>query len=107
MSQLIELINNYLVKLFFYLKESSQEMVGVGENFRVFGYHDPRTAEIVGLNRDFAKPHEQYQTLCHEIGHGVRPNDSETMRRYGDSVGDYGFSQLEYELAASIETFLR
>jgi len=81
-------------------------MVGVGENFRVFGYHDPRTAEIVGLNRDFAKPHEQYQTLCHEVGHGVRPNDSETMRRYGDFGRGLWFFSIRVRVS-SIETFLR
>ena|SRR3989344_2832617 len=98
MTRLIEIINNYFVSLFFYLKEGTQEMLGISENSKILGYHDPRTAEIMNLNRDFARPYEQKSTLYHEIGHGVRKQDSETMRRYGDSVGDYGM--LEYKLAA-------
>ncbi len=98
MSRIIEIINNYGVKLFFYLFEGTQEMLGINEASRTLGYHDPMKAEIAILNRDFARDYEQSSTLSHEIGHGVRPKDSETMRRYGDSVGDYGL--LEYKLAA-------
>ncbi len=100
MSRIIEVVNNYGIKLFFYLFEGTQEMVGIDEASKTLGYHDPRNAEIVTLNRDFASDYEQRSTLYHEIGHGVRPQDSETMRRYGDSVGDYGFSELEYRLVA-------
>ena len=98
MVQIIETINNYKMKLFFYLFEGTQEMLGIDENSKTLGYHDPRKAEIVTLNRDFARDYEQLSTLYHEIGHGVHPKDSEIMRRYGDSVGDYGI--LEYRLVA-------
>ena len=98
MVQIVEVLNNYKTKLFFYLFEGTQEMLGIDENSKTLGYHDPTRAEIVTLNRDFARGYEQFSTLYHEIGHGVRPKDSETMRRYGDSVGYYGV--LEYKLVA-------
>ena len=100
MVQLIKVLGDYLQELFFYLKEGTQEMVGLSEDSKTFGYHDPTKAEIVRLNRDFSPDYEQSFILSHELGHGSRPKDSETMRRYGDSVGDYGFSGLEYEIAA-------
>ena len=98
MSKLIGVVNNYGVKLFFYLFEGTQEMLGISEASKTLGYHDPRKAEITILNRDFARDYEQISTLQHEVGHGVRPKDSETMRRFGDSICDYGV--LEYRLVA-------
>lgn len=96
---LVEVVTDYGESLFFYVVEGTQEQVGVGIDYVVNGSHEIGKAIVNLLNRDYAKAHEQRPVKYHEFGHGIRPKDSEGMRRYGDSVGDYGFSSLE-KLAA-------
>ena len=96
LDNLLEVINDYGVKFFFYLLEASQEMVGVDEYSKTLGTHEPGKARITLLNRDYMSLVEQEGVLLHEIGHGVRPKDDETTRRYGDSVGYYGIEGLVY-----------
>ncbi len=96
MPELIKVKDHYNVDHFFYLFQGSQEMVGIGENSRTFGFIDSRTSQIVLLNSDFSKPDEQESVLHHEIGHGIYPTDTESERRRKDHVGNYGFVSLEY-----------
>ena len=96
MTIVIRTRNHYGVDNFFYFKQGDPEMLGVGEGFMTYGFHDPRTAQIMGLNDDFAKDFEQDSTLAHELGHGNYRQDPEDERRRKDSVGDYGFVSIEY-----------
>lgn len=91
MTQLIEVIDDYNVRYFFYISEEDQQMTGIDENSRTFGYIDPRTSQVRILNRDFSRAYEQQNRLHREFSHGVRIQDQETMRQFKDSVGNYGF----------------
>jgi hypothetical protein len=88
MTRIIRVRDDYGVEHDFYVTEGDQQMVGISENSITYGKIDPRTCQIIQLNRDFARPNEQKETLEHELFHGVRNEKNETDIRYGLSV-DY------------------